>query len=98
MLKLDEIRADLKDIRYYYNRCRNLHDGFPITGHHKIVGIAKRYHEAMLSAPIRLYDVYVSLYILNYTQEGLAIELNYTPEYVQMQHKKLLLFLQEELS
>jgi hypothetical protein len=57
----------------------------------------RKYNEAVNTAPPRLYDLYVSLYIKNFTQETLAADLGYTPEYIQTQNKKLLLFLQSKL-
>lgn len=44
-----------------------------------------------------LYDVYINLYVRNYTQEALSIEMNYTLEYIQMLNKRLVLFLVEKL-
>ena len=41
--------------------------------------------------------VYMNLYVRNYTQEALSIEMNYTPEYIQMLNKRLVLFLVEKL-
>ena len=38
------------------------------------------------------------LYVKGYTQEGTAAELNYTPVYIQMLNKKLLLFLQKNIT
>lgn len=52
----------------------------------------------MQSAPTRLYDIYVGLYARNLTQEALSVELCYTPEYIQILNKRLLLYLQKTLS
>ena len=98
MLTLQQIRDDLKDIRYYYSRKEAFENGFRVIGSNNIVGKAKRYNTAMQSAPTRLYDIYVSLYGRNLTQEALSVELCYTPEYVQILNKRLLLFLQKTLS
>ena len=53
--------------------------------------------EAMRTAPPLLYDLYVCLYTRNFTQEGLSLEWNYTPQYIQKLNKKLLLFLQTQV-
>ena len=63
-------------------------------GLNKILDKVEIYNQAILSAPPRLFDLYVCLYTMGYTQEALSAELGFTPEYVQMQHKKMLLFLQ----
>ena len=94
MLTLKQIRDDLKDIRYYYSRKEAFENGFRMIGSNDIVGKAKRYNTAVQSAPTRLYDIYVGLYARNLTQEALSVELCYTPEYIQILNKRLLLFLQ----
>ena len=98
MLTLQQIRDDLKDIRYYYSRKEAFENGFRMIGSNDIVGKAKRYNTAVQSAPTRLYDIYVGLYARNLTQEALSVELCYTPEYIQILNKWLLLFLQKTLS
>lgn len=95
MLSLNQIRNDLKDIRYYYARKDMFDKYFEDTGENHIIEIVKKYHGAIKSAPIRLYDLYTSLYINNNTQEVLAEDLNFTPEYIQKLNSKLLKFLQE---
>ncbi|MDE6441756.1 MAG: hypothetical protein K2L12_03265 [Clostridia bacterium] len=98
MLTLKQIRDDLRDIRYYYSRKEAFEHGFRVIGPNDIVVKAKRYNTAMQSAPSRLYDVYVGLYVRTLTQEALSLELCYTPEYVQMLNKRLLLFLQKTVA
>lgn len=97
MMSLPKIRSDLKDIRYYYSRKEMFEKAFEETGANDIIAKVKIYNNAVKSAPPKIYDIYVSLYLKNNTQESLSAELNYTPEYVQMLNKKLLRFLQEKL-
>ncbi len=97
IMTLEIIRKDLKDIRYYYSRRRIFEEATKIVGDNGVLAKVEKYNNAIKHAPPKLYDLYVCLYIKNYTQEGLSIELNYTPEYIQMQNKKLLLFLQNAL-
>ena len=98
MVPLDKIRSDLKEIRYYYSRkamfdeCKNIVIGS------SIMEKVRRYNEAVKTAPPRLYDMYMMLYVKGYTQEALSSELNYTPVYIQMLNKQLLLFLQSKLT
>lgn len=47
-------------------------------------------------APPRLYDLYVSLYLQNNTQESLSDKLGYTFETISRLHSKLLRFLKEQ--
>ena len=96
MLTLNQIRNDLKDIRYYYARKEWFDKSFEDTGENHILEIVQKYHSAILSAPIKLYDLYTSLYINNNTQEVLADDLNFTPEYIQKLNKNLLKFFQNK--
>lgn len=97
-MNLDEIRNDLKDVRYYYTRKKAFDEAGREVGACKVVEKVRRYNEMVRGASPQLYDVYNGLYIRNLTQEGFSIELCYTPEYVQMLNKRLLLFLQKEIS
>lgn len=98
MITLNEIRNDLKDIRYYYARKKMFDEAFASIVENEIIIKVKRYNDAVMSASPRLYDLYISLYVKNHTQESLSNELCYTPEYIQMLNKKLLKFLQSKLS
>lgn len=97
-MTLEQIREDLKDVRYYYTRKNIFDEAGRTVGVNSIVGKVIKYNEAIKAASPKLYDLYVCLYVKNYTQEGLSIELNYTPEYIQMLNKKLLLFLQKVIT
>ena len=56
------------------------------------------YNKAMQKAPIKLYDVYISLYINNNTQETLAFDWGVSSEYIKMLNKSLCEFLQRQLA
>jgi len=72
-------------------------EAYQATGVNEIMDRVRIYNQAIVSAPPKLYDLYVSLYINNHTQESLSNELCYTPEYIQMLNKQLLKFLQSKL-
>lgn len=97
MKTLQEIRKDLKEIRYYYTRKNLFDEGCKIVGSSYVTEKAKQYAEAVKEVPPKLYDLYINLYVKGATQEGLALEMSYTPEYIQMLNKRLLLFLQMRL-
>lgn len=95
MITLNEIREDLKNIRYYYLRKDMFDEASSFTGKmNEILDKVNMYNDVMQKASPRLYDLYYSLYIRNHTQESLSEELGYTPEYVNKLNKKLLKFLQ----
>ena len=97
MIALKQIRADLREIRFYYINKEQMDEAFQTTGRNEIMNLVEKYHKAMQTAPIKLYHLYVGLYIQGYTQEAYSITANYTPEYIQWLHKQLLQFLQSNI-
>lgn len=98
MLKLDQIREDLKNIRYYYSRKELLDKAMQYSGKSQSLLTVDKYSNAIQYAPPRLLDVYYSLYINNHTQKSFADELGVTPDYVYKLNKELLLFFQKQLA
>lgn len=96
-MELKQIREDLKEIRYYYSRKSFFDNATHEIGANAILEKVKMYNNFIKTAKPILYDLYVCLYTKNYTQEGLANELGYSPEYIQMLNKKMLLFLQNKV-
>ena len=96
-ITMQKIREDLKEVRYYYARKELFDEAFAKIGKNKVLSKVEKYNQAVISAPPMLYDVYMNLYVRNYTQEALSIEMNYTPEDIQMLNKRLVLFLVEKL-
>ena len=97
-MTVEQIRCDLKDIKYYYSRKKVFEEGFQATGRSAVLDKVQEYNEIIRTAPARIYDLYVSLYVRNHTQESLSDELGYTPEYIQTLNKDLLMFLQHEFN
>ena len=97
MLTLNQIRKDLKEIRYYYSRRKTLDSIFTDILHKAVQNTIQKYNEAISEAPLQLYDLYVNLYVMYHTQESLSEEWRYTPYHIYCLNKKLLLFLQKKL-
>ena len=97
MLTLKTIRNDLKDIRYYYSRKEIFDKAEFSVGKNIMLNKIKIYNKVICSAPPRLYDLYVSLYLHNHTQESLSERLGYTFEYVSRLNTQLIKFLQENI-
>jgi len=96
MKDLAVIRKDLRYIRYYYTRKSTFDEALNILGEtNDIVYKVKIYNKFMQNAPPRLYDIYYSLYVKHNTQESLASELSFTPEYVQKLNMQLLRYIQK---
>ena len=94
---ISKIKADLKNIRHYYSNEEIFNKGFQKTGENSIVEVANKYNEILVSAPAKLYQVYVYLYIEGNTQEAMADKLNFSPEYINRLNKKLVLYILSRL-
>ena len=75
MMTIQAVRKDLNEIRYYFARKKRLDDVSELVGNNKVVDMVERYNVAMQNAPIRLYDLYTSLFVENNTQESLSNKL-----------------------
>lgn len=97
MLSEGQVRADLREIKYYNSR-KELFDKFIADGiNSDIVVKMKKYNDAIKSAHIKLYDIYIGLYIRCHTQESLSHDMQYTMDYVQKLNRKLIAFFQETI-
>ncbi len=91
------IRDDLRDIRYFYSRKELFDKTASSVGTNIIFEKVEKYNQVICLAPPRLYDVYVSIYLQNNTQESLADKLGYSVEYVSMLHTQLINFLRKNI-
>ena len=98
MMTLNEVRADLRDIKYYYARRKMFDQTSCIVGKNAIMEKVEMYNACVCSAPPRLYDIYVSLYLNNHTQESLSDNIGYSVEYISKLNSKLIKFLQKNLN
>ena len=97
MKTLSIIRNDLKDIRYYYSRKEVFDKAEYNVGKTTLLEKIEMYNNAICSAPPRLYDLYVSLYLQNNTQESLSEKLGYTYEHISRLNTQLAKFLQKNI-
>lgn len=97
MISLAQIRDELKDVRYYYQRKEVFESNAKTVGISSIKSKADKYNALIVEAPPRLYDVYIGLYVHGHTQEGYALEVGYSPKYIQKLHGELLKFFLNKL-
>ncbi len=98
MVTLTEIRADLRYIKYYYARRKMFDQTSSVVGRNAIMEKVEKYNACVCSAPPRLYDIYVSLYLNNHTQESLSDNIGYSVEYISKLNGQLIRFLQKNLN
>lgn len=94
---MDTIRKELKEVRYYYANREMFDQAAKDVGENEIIKTVNRYNAAVQKAPVKLYALYIGLYVGNRTQEALAQDMNFSPDYIYRQHRKLLRFLQGEI-
>ena len=98
MITSEQIRSDLREIRYYYARKEKLDDASHSTGALPIKTIAEKYNSIVREAPLRLYDLYACLYLRGKTQEAISIELGYTPQYIRKLTNELFLYFRNNIN
>lgn len=94
-MTIKTIRDDLKNIRYYYSRKDIFDQATSAIGKNAILKTIALYNEAICLATPRLYDLYVSLYLQNNTQESLSNKLGYSIEHISRLNKQLVEFFQQ---
>lgn len=96
MLKLKDIRKDLKEIKYYYSRKMSFDGASTNVGSNSVLEKIEKYNKIIRNASPRLYDLYVTLYIGNETQKTLADKLGFSAEYICRLNQQLLKFFLKE--
>ena len=97
MVNTKMVRDDLKEIRYYYSRKELFDSCLDEVGKLTMVEKVTKYNKAICFAPPRLYDLYVTLYLQNNTQESLAEKLCYSNVYISKLNSDLIKFFQKHL-
>ncbi len=92
-MTFQEVRKDLRAIRYYYTKQKEFEKAAETVGANKVEETVERYNQAVTNAPPRLYEVYVELYVHNNTQETLAFDCDCCVEYIKRLNKELCEFL-----
>ena len=96
-MTLDQIRKDLKEIRYYYSKKEELDCALNTVENSAIQSLVEKYNKIMKLAGIRLYSVYVNLYVHNQTQSSMAKSENLSLQYVNEMNRELVHFLADNM-
>lgn len=98
MITIEQVREDLKEIRYYYAQLKDVDRVSKSVGGSERRAMVERYNAAVCKAPIRLYHLYGALYVDNNTQLVVALDWDCSVDYIKRLNKQLCKFLQEELN
>ncbi len=74
MISTKQINQELRDIRYYYSKQKELDRPTQFIGKTAISKLVEKYNEIIKDAPVKLYDVYIQLYVNNNTQVALSYD------------------------
>ena len=96
-MTVQQVKDDLREIRYYYAKQKELDSASRTVGTSSITEKIERYNTAVRKAPVRLYDLYVALYVHNNTQLAVALDWDYTADYIRKLNNQLCQFLKQEL-
>lgn len=88
-INIENMRKDLKDIRYYYFYRNDILNTVEFCGESVLMDTVKLYNSIIAQASINLYHLYYNLYISGYAQEALSNKLYYSLEYVTRLNSKL---------
>ncbi len=87
---IEQVRNDLKEIKYYHSHKKMLDTSFAQTGQNVFVKKMERYNELVCNAPLKLHEIYAGLHIDGLSQEELAERLGVTRVYVYQLNKELI--------
>ncbi len=87
----EQVRTDLKDIRYYYAN-KKIFDKF-YDGESRAEKLCKKYKIAVMEAPAKLASIYIGLYVNNNTCEALAYDMERSFQHISRLNSELMDFL-----
>lgn len=93
----EKIKEELEELKYYYQQKEKLDEYRTELTCSVIEELPERYARVMCCAPIKLYHVYVGLYMKGWSQGALAREMGYTRYYVQILNGRLIEYLKGNL-
>lgn len=97
MLNGSQVKADLKEIRYYYQMKQVFDSAKEIIQPKVLLCKVDRYNSVIKNAPAKLFIIYYSLYVENKTHEGLAEEWGYSREHITRLNEEMVDFLRKNL-
>ena len=98
MITIETIKTELANIRYYHARKDSFDKAFDSVGQNGILDTVNRYNQVICTAPPRIYEMYVCLYVQCCTYEAAAETLCYSVNYVYKTNKKIVDFFYEAMN
>lgn len=98
MKNIETIREDLNKIKYYNSKKEWFDKVAQYVGKNEVAELFEQYNTAICKAHPKLYEFYVSVYVLNNTHEVVAEDNDCSTTYVGKWIKNLIAYFQENLN
>ena len=98
MKTIGKVRAELSDIRHYYANIKDFERASVVVGRPSALKMVEQYSRYVKNAPIKLFNLYVCLYVNNNSQETVSIDWNCSVGYIKVLNRKLYEFFIEEFN
>lgn len=95
-MTIEEVKSDLKQIRYYYAHEKEFEGAIRIIGESAIKEKLELYNTLIRSAPSQLYYTYLSLYVHFNSQTVAAEDMECSVGHVKRLNRELCEFFQKE--
>lgn len=96
MITLAKVRENLRDIRHYYSKIKDFEKVEFILGKPSALEMVEKYNQHIKNAPIKLFNLYVCLYLQDNSQETVSIDWGCSIGYIKQLNKKLYEFFIKE--
>ncbi len=97
-MTIEQVKADLKEIQYYYAHEKEFEKANKIVGQNRVAEKVWRYNAAVRNASPRLYDAYLSLYVRFNTQIVAAEDMDCSVANIKRLNRKLCEFFIQEFT
>lgn len=95
-MTIEEVKSDLKQIRYYYAHEKEFEGATRIIGGSAILEKIEKYNTMIRSVPSQLYYTYLSLYVRFNSQTMAAEDMDCSVGHVKRLNKELCEFFQKQ--
>ena len=98
MKTIENVRKELSDIRHYYANIKDFERANTVIGKPSALNMVEQYNRHIKNAPLKLFNLYVCLYLNNNSQETVSIDWGCSVGYIKVLNRKLYEFFIEEFS
>lgn len=98
MKTIKKVKNELNEIKYYYSKIKEFEMVSEVIGEPEVCKLVEKYNKVIRRGSIKMYDLYVSLYVKSHTQLVVAEDWGYAIDYIRQLNKKLCDFFVKEFN